>query len=182
MYQILVEGVARVGKDTFIQHWIASHPEYEYKNFGRGTTEPQFYDYMNQLQLQSKPAIHNRSHISEQVYAPIYRRHLCSIMYPAVLNRLEIGAYRIPTVIVYLEPHSLMEPDLKANPGKDLSKELTLFEQILAFTHIPLIRLNTTTAGITAWRDPDDCVAEVEQALLDMDPQKYIARRIPQPH
>lgn len=178
-YQIIVEGVARVGKDTFIQAWRAAHPEYEYINYGRGTTDLQFYDYMQLLQVRKKPAIHNRSHISEQVYAPIYRRSTCNVMYPAVLNRLEIGQYVLPTVVVYMEPHSLMEPDLKANPDKDPAKELTIFEAILGFTHLPIIRLNATTEGIAAWRDPSDCVAEIEQALLDLNPSRYISRRIP---
>lgn len=167
-YQIIVEGVARVGKSVLIRAWLEAHPEYRLVKPERGTTANQFYDYMNQLQLERRPTIHDRSHISEQVYAPIYRRDSCNAMYPAVLNRLEKGTYRLPTVVVYLEPHPLMGEDEKANPDKDPAKELTIFSAILGFTHLPIIRFSAYDWETRAWKTPSDCVAELE-ALIEQN-------------
>lgn len=171
-YQLLVEGLDRVGKTTLINEWCKRHPEYlrrrAMKHDGLANSFDYYFTWMEVLHKYDGNVIWDRAHISEGVYTSIYRPQNCNEIWPDKLYEWDsYHAYQSQPVIIYVPVtnRSIMLPD-DEHPNKDMNTEIATFERILSKTYLPVIRL--PLADQNGWLDIAHCITQLEQKLTEV--------------
>jgi hypothetical protein len=154
---ILVEGCDRIGKTTTIAAMRELLPEYEVRKPRAPKTEGEARSiYADFFQALSEPGniIWDRSHISELVYANLYRDYnpLSWIMY---LEKFAIGQNPFIKIIYYYPVWgNLLGEDER--PGADRVAELNMYDRALNhFTFLDVTRQSVHHSNKREWLSPE---------------------------
>lgn len=168
---LLFEGIDRCGKSSLISAFRNKHNAYKLhkmrvpKTLGQAAMwyEELFWEIANNRDS----LIYDRSHLSEAVYAPLYRDYTHH-NWPSTIWHMERNCIQVkeyPIIIVYVYPvwFSLLKPDDR--PGADAIKELDAYDEALAQTKLPVIKLTKHHINGYSWRNETDVVTELEQEI-----------------
>lgn len=168
---LLFEGIDRCGKSSLISAFRNKHNAYKLhkmrvpKTLGQAAMwyEELFWEIANNRDS----LIYDRSHLSEAVYAPLYRDYTHH-NWPSTLWHMERNCIQVkeyPIIVVYVYPQwlSLLKKDDR--PNADVLKELDMYNLALNETRLPVIRITKHESHTWDWRKEEDVLAELEQEI-----------------
>jgi len=166
---LIVSGLERQGKTSFIQAWLKYHPEYVGMRAGPTQTwqdaRYQFDHYFRDLHAVTVPKIWDRGHLCEYVYASIYRpqvwdgreHYLFTSEHGREGLRPVYHVYFMPTYMEFCQTdYDQKEPDLDG--------EIARYMDALDKTTWPVIYFEARTKY--GWKSPERMVGEMEGKLI----------------
>lgn len=169
---IIVEGPGRSGKTSLINYLMARDlTNWTYYKFAPPTSKAdgieKFSAYANILMNTDTPVIFDRGHISELVYAPLFRDY-ADVDYRNWLEDVDTLLSKstpLPTVILYVYPmwQTLIKPGGRLTD--DLVRVPLAFNKELGYTDMRVIRVSKHCAWAPQWRDRDEVVEDVLDKL-----------------
>lgn len=165
---VIFEGVDRVGKSTLIKSLAARYGA-EVNKMRVPTNEQESREfYLEHFAALAKPAKHpvfwDRGHVSELVYAPLYRS--LSVGWSRTIQ--DLARHTPNTYFVYVRPLSvkLLEPDER--PGANIRKELAGYRTQIKKVPWPVLSISTHHDR-ARWRGLSELVEEVFLWLLEKE-------------
>lgn len=168
MTKLVVEGIDRAGKSSFIQY-IGEQLGWPITKM-RVPKSPRdavlFYkQYWDQLRDYPHSLVYDRGHISEAVYAPLYRPTSCNHFWPNAVYADELLVEDVFIVYVYpnAKHHDLLLPDERPNANRDA--ELMAFDVRLEMSSLPVIPICSHSKYGPFWRTHADMFQELMSGL-----------------
>lgn len=174
----VVEGLDRVGKSSFIKAlWLATAAQVVKMRVPKTLTDSKLFYAEHFVSLMNgEPTIWDRGHLSELVYAPLYRPTVTSASWTEALRRW-IPRLVDNTTLIYVYPGdtALMKKDER--PEADKLAEIRGFTKELEACPWPVYRVcsHEEVAGEWRWRAKDDMVAEI---LANVPLESYAGTRL----
>lgn len=174
-FQLMFEGVDRIGKTTLIDAWRATFPGYyHYKSLVPTTLQDSmnyYQGYVRDMTVRQVPIALDRGPVSEMVYAELYRNYH-NAYWPSALEMIKWQSFYVQPIIVYVEPVAphLMQADERRNARRE--DELIKYEDVLARFYegnIPVVRIQTQTES--EWRSPYEVVGQLLFELIAVNPR-----------
>ena len=178
MKHIVFEGLDRVGKSTLLAAVAKSMGAEVTKMRVPKTMEQsrEFYsDHFKSLLSSWEPMVWDRGHLSELVYAPLYRPQMTADWWTKVLRSMPELVPMVTVVYVYPGDTSLMKKE-EDRPCADQSAERAAFDRELGLCRWPVVRVcsHELVDGVWRWRDLEERVDEVLTAVgLEQVPLRY---------
>lgn len=171
MYNLIIEGLDRSGKSTLarvLTERLQAKFEHAVPHATRAESIAYYAQWADRLFMNTKQhGIWDRGHISELVYAPIYRADQCDDIWPnRVYHMVEdsVPWYCLPTFIVWVRAHAeYMNRDF-ARVNKNLEQEQNRYLRAMQLTSLPVIEVWTTIAS-TGWRPVEVVADEVQEQV-----------------
>lgn len=162
---LIFEGADRCGKSSLIEGFRKQYHDFrlEKMRVPRKLHEAvQWYEEFFQTTCNGRGnKIWDRGHISEAVYAPLYRDYV-HLNWPSTLWKFEETYFRGQAVfIVYVYPvwTELLKPDDRK--GANLQRELSAYDVALGQTSLPVINITKHMTSHVAWRSEEAVIAEL---------------------
>ncbi len=161
------EGPGRSGKTSLINLLMDTFPgHFEYLKMPVPTSRAmgikQFAAYTSYLLEADRPVIYDRGHISELVYAPLFRSYV-NVEYLRKLYEYDFALTNsnLPTIIVYVYPmwQSIMK--LGGRETDDLVRVPVQFESIIHRSDLDVVRITKHRSLNPAWRDQGSVLNEL---------------------
>ena len=166
---LVFEGLDRVGKSTLLAATAAAMGVEPVKMRVPKTFEQsrEFYtDHFRQLMQSDVPMVWDRGHLSELVYAPIYRPGCVMDWWTKALRSIPMLVDNVTLVYVYAGTTSLMLEDVD-RPNKDMAAEVAGFERELGLCEWPVHRIcSHEYDGGWKWRPVEERVDELMETVL----------------
>lgn len=174
---LVVEGMGRVGKTTLIKslehhlringHAVRTDAMPAPKTAALGYR--QWSLYLNNLARNtSDVVIYDRGHLSEMVYAPVYRNYYNDAYHQYLVgvdNDIRTSC-SVPTYVIYMYPQwqSIMKPGNRVTD--DLIAVPKIYEEVLYHTNLGVIRISTHRWHIQEWVSQEELVSELARKIL----------------
>lgn len=178
MKHLIVEGIDRVGKSTLIAALAAELGAKVVKMRVPKTlaeSKAFYWDYFFQLADSDEPMVWDRGHISELVYAPLYRPAMVDAAWTRTL-RYALPTMALEATVVYVHPGdtSLMKRD-EDRPNANRDAELAAFERELRWCPLDVHRVcsHELVDGAWRWRNLEDRVSQVLAGIMGEVPLGY---------
>lgn len=169
---IIVEGPGRSGKTRLITALMArGNGNWTYEKFAPPVSREEgvekFGLYADVLINTHTPIIYDRGHISEMVYAPLFRDYVTP-QYRKWLEYVDTTISTkalLPTVVLYVYPmwQSLIKPG--GRPTDDLIRVPLAFNKELGYTDMKVIRVSKHCSWAPQWREEDEVIEDVLDKL-----------------
>lgn len=166
---LIFEGPDRCGKSSLIELFRKKHHDFRLEKMRVPKQLHEavnwYEDFFRSTCNEGGNKVWDRGHISEAVYAPLYRDY-CHVNWPATLWKYEETYFSGQAVfIVYVYPiwTDLLKPDERINAS--IQRELSVYDVALGTSSLPVINITKHERKVQAWRSELAVLAELEDKI-----------------